>query len=273
METLSKQDVLNFITQLKPFEGTLEDGSLYLKILDYAPYISAAIHHGHQFREELVDICILDSDERYHEEDPYTGDMIIDSPIVLMPQDSRFEYDLNRNPNDCIHQNAWGKDVWKTQLSDTQKQISLDKHQQFYDICNHLVKTILKTHKHCVVYDVHSYNILDRNYNNPPFFNIGSHFINLSKYRKIVDDWMANLSQAVIKNVDIQVKENDVYYGKGYLAESLQKQYANCLVLPTEVKKIYANETKPEPYLDIIAGVRETFNQAMPKTANALKAL
>lgn len=273
MDTLAKKDVLAHISQHKPFEAMLDDSSLYIKVLDYEPYISAAIHHGHQFRDELVDNCILDSDSRYHEEDPYTGDMIVDSPIVLIPQDSRFEYDLNRSPQLCIHQNAWGQDVWKKQLTDAQKQTSLDKHTQFYEICNHLVKSVLDLHRHCLVYDVHSYNILDRSYKNPPFFNIGTHFVNLSKYRSIVDDWMANLGQAKIKNVDVQVKENDVYYGKGYLAESLQKQYENCLVLPTEVKKIYANEVKPEPFLDIIVGVRQTFGEAMPKTANALKTL
>lgn len=273
MDALSKKEIFHNIENLKPFEGVLEDNSLYIKVVEYAPYISAAIHHGHQFRDELKEICLLDENDRYHEEDPYTGDMIVDSPIVLIPQDSRFEYDLNRNTADCIHTNAWGKEVWKKELSAAQRQQSTQKHNQFYEICEHLVTHTLKQHKHCIIYDIHSYNILDREYKNPPLFNIGTHFVNLDKYRAIVDNWMENLSQTSIKGIELAVKENEVYFGKGFLAESMQHKFKNCLVLPTEVKKIYADEQKPQPYAEIIDGIREAFKISMPKTADYLKSL
>lgn len=270
MDILTKSEVLKKISEMEPFECYLDDASLYMKITEYTNYISTAIHNGHKFRRELEGNCLLDDNERYHEEDPYTADMILDSPILLVPQDSRYEYDLNRNPNDCIHENAWGKAVWKNDMSSEEREISLKLHQQFYEICNHLIETLLVKHTTIMLFDVHSYNILDRDYINPPLFNIGTHFVDMEKYGFIVQDWMNNLNDIVIPNIEVVVKENDVYYGKGYLAESVRGRYPNCLVIPTEVKKIYANEVAPEPYVEVIEAIRQGFRKAMLKTKNQL---
>ncbi len=89
-------EVLEKIRSLTPFEAELGDGSLSIRVSEYQPYIATAIHHGHNLRGELKEKCALTEEERYFEEDPFTGDFILSLPIVLQGQDSRYEYDLNR---------------------------------------------------------------------------------------------------------------------------------------------------------------------------------
>ncbi|GAL02404.1 hypothetical protein JCM19237_5297 [Photobacterium aphoticum] len=126
MLQLTEAEVLDKIQQLIPFEAQLNDGSLTIRISEYQPYIATAIHHGHRLRGDLMPNCLLNEDERYFEEDPFTGDFISSLPIVLQGEDSRYEYDLNRGPDNCIYEEAWGKPVWSTPLTDAERAVSLE---------------------------------------------------------------------------------------------------------------------------------------------------
>ncbi len=73
------------------------EGGCFIKIDEYLPVVCTAIHAGHRLRSDLTNQCLLSDSERLFEEDPYTDDMIMSQPIVLIGLDSRFEYDLNTN--------------------------------------------------------------------------------------------------------------------------------------------------------------------------------
>lgn len=257
------EDALSLIAQANPFHAFLEDGSLEIKILEYTPYIFTAIHHGHRLRQDLKEICLVSEDGRYHEEDAYTGDLIEFFPITLIAHDSRYEYDLNRDAEKCLYQEAWGDRVYKRALTKEEIQESIRKYNQFYTICDTLVKTVLSKYPNCLILDIHSYNIQDRDYVNPPMFNIGTHFINLTKYRPFVDEWMKQLDKIKIPGHEVTVKENDIFWGMGNLSERMNGNYDDCLVLPTEVKKIYADEFKPEPYRNIITTIERGFKSSI----------
>lgn len=47
--------------------------------------------------------------------------MVISHPIVIAGCDSRFEYDLNRHPENAIFETAWVKALWKQPISEEQK--------------------------------------------------------------------------------------------------------------------------------------------------------
>ncbi|VAX01140.1 hypothetical protein MNBD_GAMMA21-1867 [hydrothermal vent metagenome] len=111
IESLSEQECITAIESGKPFHANVA----------YAPFICTAIHDDHRVRDEIIDNCALSEDERYFEEDPYTGEFINNMPITVTGCDSRYEYDLNRGPDTAIYEEAWAKVVWKTPLSAEQK--------------------------------------------------------------------------------------------------------------------------------------------------------
>ena len=102
MEKLSVKEIIANIQAQKTFHAVAEDYSLTIKIDEYVPYACAAIHDGHQFRKELWDNCLHSEYDRWYEEDPETKNMIASHPIVIAGCDSRFEYDLNRAPEDAV---------------------------------------------------------------------------------------------------------------------------------------------------------------------------
>ncbi len=110
MQTLSEKEIIHRIREQEPFSAVIENGAFSIKIDRYVPAVSTAIHSGHNVRKQISDKLLLDESERKYEEDPYTGDMLSSFPIVLQGLDSRYQYDLNRSPGECIYEEAWGKE-------------------------------------------------------------------------------------------------------------------------------------------------------------------
>lgn len=267
MNTLSYDEIIENILEGKPFEGLLSDASLFIKVKEYTPYICLAIHNGSHFRDELNKYVNLTQEQRYHEEDPFTGELIASLPIVVIAQDSRYEYDLNRSPEECIYDMAWGTKVWHKKLPEKEKQKSLAKHQAIHNIILQLTYRIIEKFSACLVFDIHSYNASDREYKNPPIFNIGTCFVNKSKYGRFVKLWAKALEKIQLPNVDVSVHENDIFKGMGYVGENLSEKFDDCLVLQTDILKVFANEYKRESYPLVMGALKEGLKKAIIATA------
>ncbi len=238
---LTELEILEKIRSLTPFEAHLDDGSLMIRISEYQPYIATAIHNGHQLRQSLQSQCALTEEERYFEEDPFTGDFISSLPIVLQGKDSRYEYDLNRAPENCIYDDAWGKNVWLAPLSDAEREITLAKHQSYYRILQCLVETLELQFGLCLIYDIHSYNY-QRIDTVTPTFNLGTMQVNRRRWRKEIDVLLEGLNTVELPNIDVIALENDIFKGLGYQATFIKQHFKNTLIMPIEVKKIFMNE-------------------------------
>ncbi len=177
MQKIAIDDILGRIDQKRQFEGVSEDGSFYIKIDEYTPYICTAIHNGHKLRDELIDLCLLSEQERWYEEDPNTLDFISSFPIVLASLDSRYEYDLNRPEQEAIYETAWGKEVWMRPLHNSEREESLRKYKNFYEVLFRLISILEGSFGACLLYDIHSFNYqrLDKS---TPLFNVGTKNIN-----------------------------------------------------------------------------------------------
>ena len=158
MQKLSIETIIKKIEDNEIFNAVADDYSFTIKIDKYAPFVCAAVHNGHQFRKELWENCLHTEYERWYEEDPMTKEMINSHPIVIAGMDSRFEYDLNRPPEEAIYEDAWGKQLWEQPLSEEMKAKSLKKHNNFYRVVHQLIKTMNQKFGCCVVYDMHSFN-------------------------------------------------------------------------------------------------------------------
>ena len=264
MRKLSLYRIISNIQKGITFEAEAEDGSFYIKIDEYVPYVCAAIHDGSGFRNSLKENCLLSDQERWYEEDPYTGDFISALSIQIKGRDSRFEYDLNRDPENCVYDKAWGKDVWKKPLTEEEKALSLSKHSGFYSVVESLVAKLEADFGACVVYDIHSYN-WKRWEREVPVFNIGCEN-EQEKFSKEIDKWRSDLRKINMTGIENEVTINDVFLGRGYLRQFVRENFNNTLVLATEVKKIYCNEETGESFPGVIDEIKEGIKKAVTNT-------
>ena len=181
MQALTIKQIMGLIESKTTFEASAKDHSFTLRISAYKPFVCAAIHDGHRLRPALRKQCLLSDQERWYEEDPLTADFIASFPITIVGNDSRYEYDLNREPAACIYDLAWSKPVWKEPLSEEQRKLSLRKHRNFYKVVHAMIAKLESLFGGVIVYDVHSYNY-KRYEQKLPVFNIGAERIDIKKF-------------------------------------------------------------------------------------------
>lgn len=262
MLSLSEHDIIRRIGLGETFECEIADGSFCLKIESYKPVICTAVHAGHRFRKELIADCLLEEDERLFEEDPFTDQLIQAMPITLVAQDSRYEYDLNRPVANCIYTKAWGKMVWAKKLSNAKRAVSTHKHGAFYRVLDALVVKIESLFGASLIFDVHSYNHLRRE-GEPPTFNIGSEQIDKDRWGSVLDLALQRLSKIELPNMPVFAKENDVFFGRGYMISHVNSRFQNTLVLPLEVKKVFMDELTGELYPLVMQSLTQQFKECL----------
>jgi len=266
MQRIKINDILRKISKEETFEAVAFDNSFSIKINKYVPYCCTAIHDGGNLREQLKNKISLDEFERWYEEDPHTGAFINALPITIIGLDSRFEYDLNRRPENCIYEDAWGKKVWKKGLTPTEVHTSKQKHANFYKVLHGIVSKLEELYGSCVVYDVHSYNY-QRWQRDVPLFNIGTENIDQKKHSSSVNNWIEELSSIQLTGISNETKVNDVFKGRGFNLEYITKNFNNTLVLATEIKKVYCNEQTGEDYPKVIRELQQKLKNAVLNNA------
>ena len=267
MHRLSIEDMLANIISETPFEAVAEDYSFTLKIEEYAPYVCGAVHDGHQFRKSLWENCLHSEYDRWYEEDPCTKEMIGTHPIVIAGCDSRFEYDLNRHPESAIYDDAWGKQLWKSPLSEEEKFLSLEKHFAFYKVVHTLVAQIEKIHGKAIVFDMHSYN-WKRWEREVPTWNLGTANIDQSRFGVLAGSWSGKLGEMNLPNgIASTSKINDTFQGNGYFLKYISGQFKDTLVLATEISKIYCDEYSGLIYPEVVRSVEEQLKELIPLQA------
>ena len=269
MYKLSIDQMLQKIEAEEPFEAVANDYSFTLKIEKYVHYVCGAVHDGHQFRRELWENCLHTEYERWYEEDPCTKEFVKSHPIVIAGCDSRFEYDLNRDPNNAIYEDAWGKQLWKEPLPTHQKEKSLKKHANFYKVVHALIAKIEAKFGVAVVYDMHSYNWVrwDREV---PVVNLGTANIDTARFENEVEDWRELLSKLELPHSILSTsKVNDTFQGNGYFLKFITKNFPNTLVLATEFKKIYCDEINQVLYPEVVKAIEVQLRNLLPQHAEA----
>ncbi len=262
IEKLTETECIDAIKNDKHFHAEVANGAFEIKIKKYSYFVCAAIHDGHQIRQEITDLCALNEDERLYEEDPFTGTLISSMPVTIIARDSRYEYDLNREPDTCVYEEAWGKPVWKSPLSEEEKSLSLHKHQSFYRVLGVLLEKIQARYGSCLVYDIHSYNY-QRIAKEVPVFNIGTEQLDKKKWQDIIHHWVNVLNSISIPGLDVRAAADEVFYGRGYLATFVAENFNNVLALPTEVKKVFMDELTGQVDATILPALKSVFEQSM----------
>lgn len=263
MIKLSVNEIIDKIQKEELFEAVSNDYSFTIKIEEYVPFVCAAVHDGHQFRKDLWSNCLHTEYDRWYEEDPCTKEMIIDQPIVIAGLDSRFEYDLNRAPESAIYDDAWGKQLWKTELSTKMKEKSLAKHNEFYRVVEALIEKLESKYSHCIVYDMHSYN-WKRWEREVPTWNLGTSNVDEIRFEKDIESWKALLEQmALPNNIKSTSKINDTFQGNGHFLKFITNRFENTLVLATEIAKVYCDELNQVIYPEVVNAIKVYLNKSL----------
>lgn len=267
MERLSIKSIISKIEAGETFHAVSEDYSLTLKIDEYVHYACAAVHDGHQFRKDLWDNCLHTEYDRWYEEDPETKNMVISHPILITSCNSRFEYDLNRTPEEAVFETAWGKQLWKQPLPEAEKFKSLQKHSNFYKIVDALISKLEEKFGVCVVYDMHSYN-WQRWDREVPTWNLGTSNIDNERFGAEVETWRQALASIKFPHgIKQTAKINDTFQGNGYFLKFITNNFKNTLVLATEIAKVYCDEYQQINYPEVVSAVEQQLKILLPKHA------
>ena len=263
MQRLSISEIIANISAEKTFEAVAEDYSFTIKIERYTHYICGAVHDGHQFRKELWSNCLHTEYERWFEEDPCTKEFVKSHPIVIAGCDSRFEYDLNRDPENAIYKDAWGKQLWKEPLDAENHKKSMDKHYAFYSVVHALCNKLEALFGSVVVYDMHSYN-WRRWEREVPVINLGTANIDNTRFGASVEAWRQSLSELELPHaIEATSKINDTFQGNGYFLKYITQNFKNTLVLATEFKKIYCDELEGTIYPEVVAAIEQQLQERL----------
>lgn len=272
MEKLRTSEIIDKIRNFKTFKGISELEGFYIEIESFVPYIGTAIHAGHRLRKELLSKCNLSEFERWQEEDPYTDIFLNNFPIKIIALDSRYEYDLNRDIDNCIYEEAWGKKVWKFELTKEEKNRSLAKYNEFYLVVGELLKTLKFMYDKTYVYDLHSYNYKRDYYlgRNLPLFNLGTTELPRNKFSKDINNFLNLLSKIKMEEHENYTAENDIFKGKGQFLKFTTKNSPQVVTYALEIKKIFCNENNGEYHENIINEIEKEFNKVIKKHTNEL---
>ena len=272
MHRLSVDEIIKLIQAGESFEAVSSDYSFTLKIEEYVPFLCGAVHDGHQFRSSLWKNCKHSEYERWYEEDPCTKEMVQTFPIVISGRDSRFEYDLNREPERAVYEDAWGKQLWKEPLSKKEKELSLQKHANFYQVVHALTEKLEQDFKNVVVFDMHSYN-WKRWDREVPVWNLGTSNIDQERFGTLTEAWSNKLGSMQLPNgIASTSKINDTFQGNGYFLKYITKNFNNTLVLATEISKIYCDELSGIIYPEMVRSVEEQLKKLIPEMVQEFEA-
>ena len=206
----------------------------------------------------------LTREERWLEEDPWTGHFIDSLPIRLIVYDSRYLYDLNRSPEECLYSEAWGHQVWKRPLTKEERSMFMERYDRFYRVLDVLTEYLTERFGKIVLYDIHSFN--HQRMGQPedlPLFNVGTEQIGSLSHEPAIESWLKELSGIGASHLENRVARNEVFFGRGHLLRHVMKEHPGSLVLATEIKKIYCDENTGDEFPEYIDIIRQGLKKAI----------
>jgi hypothetical protein len=229
--------------------------------------VATAIHNGHGLRAQVADAMALPDADRLREEDPFTGEAVQDVQSHVVVHRSRFEFDLNRAPNEAVYvtpDQSWGLKVWKHEPEEDLVARSLAIHSDYYRMLGQLLDSLATRHERFALIDVHSYNHRrdgpDRDptpRHEAPDINIGTFSMPRDHWAFLIDPLIDALKDFDFNGRKLDVRENVAFEGKGYQARFVHERYPlRACAIAFEFKKFFMDEWTGLPDEREIAAMR-----------------
>jgi N-formylglutamate amidohydrolase len=256
-----------------PFSGITELGSCEFHFRAPALFAGVSMHSGNRVREEIRNILSVSEADRHREEDPYMDRFIADFPIQILGRDSRFEYDLNRNPYRAIYdfdRPTWGLKIWNREITEEERSRSIQKHREFHELMEMVCSYLLKQNRYALLFDLHAYCYQRETSqawqdDDRPEINIGTGAVNRDVFEPAIGCFKSNLRRTMIQDHLLRISENEIFFG-GYLSRHLSRMYhERLLVLALEYKKIFMDEWTGELYPEVLDKLIRDFKKAVDR--------
>lgn len=215
------------------------------------PVLATAVHNGHDLRPDIAAVIALDEATRLREEDPYTGWVASRFETRAVVHRSRFEVDLNREPDRAVYrspQDAWDLAVWDRPLTEVQVAESMRLYERFYAELASILDNLLSKFGGFILYDIHSYNhrragpdarpgpVADN-----PTVNLGTRSLP-ERWKPVADTFVEVVRRSTLDGDALDVRENVRFEG-GHLARWVHERYGDSgFALPIELKKVFMDE-------------------------------
>lgn len=231
------------------------------------PIVATAIHDGHELRPEVAAAIMLPDADRLREEDPFTGQAIVDVPTHVRVHRSRFEFDLNRAPEGAVYrtiEESWGLQLWPEPPDEAFVARSLAIHADYYRMLGALLDGAAMRHERFVLIDVHSYNHRRGGRRadptpqaDAPDINIGTFSMPRDHWRFLIDPLMEAMRGFDFNGRRLDVRENVAFEGRGYQARFVHDRYPlRACAIALEFKKFYMDEWTGEPNAEELSAMR-----------------
>ena len=235
------------------------------------PIVATAIHDGHDLRPEVAAMIRLSEDERLREEDPFTGQAIVDVPTHIIAHRSRFEFDLNRGADDAIYltrEQSWGLEVWREPPAPELASRSFAIHAAYYAMFGQMLDAVADQHDRFVLLDVHSYNHRrDGPEGEPapqemaPDINIGTFSMPREQWACLLDPLMEAMRGFDFNGRSLDVRENVAFQGKGEQTRFVHARYpGRGCAIALEFKKFFMDEWTGVPQPEELEAMRRFIN-------------
>jgi hypothetical protein len=244
--------------------------------------IASAIHDGHELRPSIAAAMALSDRDRLREEDPFTGQAVIDVPTNIIVHRSRFEFDLNRAADSAVYttpEQSWGLEVWHQAPDEALVSDSLAIHASYYRMLGSLLDEIVAEHSRFILIDVHSYN---HRRDGPdadvtpqadaPDINIGTFSMPRADWAFLLDPLMDEMRRFDFNGRKLDVRENVAFQGKGEQTRFVHERYpGKGCAIALEFKKFFMDEWSGEPDQAELKAMREFISHVAVVAADLLQ--
>lgn len=234
-----------------PLVATSQFGGATVHLEEPSALLGTALHHSHHIRADLVPKLAISDEDRLYEEDPETQRFTGSLTSSIVPNQSRYELDLNRSPDVTIYARpelAWGKRVWAEPLTQQETELTLEKWYEYHSLVDAAVEDAIERFGRAIVLDIHSYNFqreayVDWRTDGKPCINLGTKHLQLDDEGQALKDWFfKELEGHTLLGEEMLVQENAVFNG-GYLNRRLSRRFGpRCITLSVEYKKVFMDE-------------------------------
>lgn len=222
------------------------------------PIVATAIHDGHDLRSDVAAAMKLTDGDRLREEDPFTGQAVIEVPTHVIVHRSRFEFDLNRGVDGAVYETpeqAWGLDVWHQPPERALVDGSLAIHAAYYRMLGNLLDDVAARHERIVLIDVHSYNHrrdgpdgAPTPQDDAPDINIGTFSMPRDEWAFLMDPLVEAMAGFDFNGRRLDVRENVAFQGKGEQTRFVHERYpGKGCAIALEFKKFFMDEWSGRP--------------------------
>jgi len=248
--------------------------SCVIELKSNSPIVSTAIHDGHELSVDHLRLFALSEKDRLREEDPFTGVWAKMSENHIVARKSRFEFDLNRPPENAIYlspSDAWGLNVWKTEPPEAVTQHALKQYTAIYESIHEGLSHLIKRVGKIVILDFHSYCHRRKGADAPPDdpllnpeINIGSGTMDRNYWAPVVDRFMNDLKAFDFMGRQLDVRENIKFRG-GYFPTWIHNNFPeSACCISVEFKKFFMDEWSGVPDWDLIGAITDMLHETVP---------